>query len=1461
MGEGAAVIGGGIAGVQAALDLAEQGIRVYLIEKSPTLGGKMAQLDKTFPTNDCSICILSPKLVAAGRHPKITLFTNSKVKSLEGEAGDFTLTVHKKARYIDEKKCTACSLCAEVCPVDVDGEFDCGLKKRTAIHIPFPQAVPLKYIVEKRGVPPCQAACPAGVRAQGYIALISKGRFGEAQDVHRRHNPLPLICGSVCPHPCEDACNRGELDSPIAIVALKRFMAEYELEHRDDPVEPFERTMGKKIAVIGSGPAGLSTAYYLAEMGYEATIFEALPVAGGMLAVGIPDYRLPKKTLEAEIDYIVKKGVELRLDCALGKDVTLESLKADGYDAIFLGIGAHSSKRLEIPGEGLDGVVPGVDFLRHVNLGWDVTIGKKVAVIGGGDVAIDAVRVASRLGSEAFILYRRTRTEMPAHESEIEAALQEGVDIRFLVQPVKILEKHGKVAGLECVKMELGEPDESGRRRPAPIRGSEFTVDADCVMSAIGQQPDLRLLKDLNLDLAKTGTINANDESYATNIPGVFAAGDAVTGPATVVSAVGAGRRAAFAIDSFLKGEEPIVEPEEDKIVSYEDLALDEGIEKKDRVEVPELPPQKRKGNFSEIVKGLSQEEAMGEAQRCLNCGVCSGCHQCISVCEPDAINFTQEDEELKLKVGSVVVTAGYDLINPEKREELGYGIYDDVVTALEFERILSASGPFRGHIKRVSDGRAPEKIAFIQCVGSRDASCGVGYCSAVCCMYAIKEAIIAKEHSPKLDVTIFHMDIRAFGKEFEYYYKRAQDIGIIFIRSRVAEIVEEEGRLSVIFASEPGEPACEEFDMVVLSNGIVPNSNAGELASALGIELEGHGFAKTTPFNPLETTRKGVLVSGNFSEPKDIPDTVAQASGATVKAARYSEPEEEGPVTLPDQRDVTGEPRIGVLICHCGINIGNFVDVEKVAEYASRLPNVAYSENVLYACSQDVQEKIKNLISEHDLNRVVVASCTPRTHEPLFQETIESAGLNPYLFEMTNIREHCSWVHMDDRENATEKAKDLVRMTVAKSNLLRPLERESLSVNSACLVLGGGISGLTAAKDLGDAGFSVYLLEKEKELGGNLRNVSALISGEDPKDYLKGLIADVEGHDKIEVYKGADVKNIHGYVGNFTTTFTHKKGEKEITHGAVIVATGSKPYEPEEYLHGEHKSVVTQLDLEAMLAKGAFKPSSVVMIQCVGFRDEKHGYCARVCCSQAVKNALRIKESNPDADVFILYKDLRTYGFYEDYYLKASQSGVRFIRYDDESRPEVSGGKKIKIKITDPVLEERLILTPDVLVLSTGMEPRDDNKTIASMLKVPTSKDGFFLEAHMKLRPLDFATEGVFLCGAAHSPKFVSECISQASGAAARAATVLGKKTLTAEGIVSSVDEELCFGCGICVANCPYNAVELDEEAAKAKVISALCKGCGVCGATCPKHAISLGHFTDSQVLAQIDAFIEEVE
>jgi heterodisulfide reductase subunit A len=840
-------------------------------------------------------------------------------------------------------------------------------------------------------------------------------------------------------------------------------------------------------------------------------------------------------------------------------------------------------------------------------------------------------------------------------------------------------------------------------------------------------------------------------------------------------------------------------------------------------------------------------------------------CKICQDSCGKGSINFEQKDEELELDVGAVIVAPGYEFISPNTRPELNYGRFKNVITAMEFERILNASGPFGGHIQRLSDFKKPKSMAFIQCVGSRDKNKGVGYCSSVCCMYSIKEAIIAKEHSPDLNVTIFHMDIRAFGKEFDSYYERAKDMGIKFVRCRVAEIEEDDDQnLKVHFTDEKDEPKNESFDLVVLSNGIAKPKDAEKLGKVLGIKLNEYGFCQTNAFSPLKTERAGIYASGAFSEPKDIPDSVAGASGAAAKASALIPPEMR--IISKDKEEVIEkdvskeEPRIGVFVCHCGINIGGVVDVPSVMKYARTLPNVVHAEENLYTCSYDTQRAIKEKIKEHNLNRVVVAACSPRTHEPLFQNTIQEAALNPYLFEMANIRDQCSWVHQSEPEKATSKAKDLVRMMVAKSNLLTPLKRESLAVNPTCLVIGGGISGLTAALDVADNGYKVLLLEREKELGGNLRKITSLITNEDPKQNLNAFIKEVSNHEKIEVLCNTKITDIKGYIGNFITTFDHNGKTKKFEHGAIIVATGAKPYEPSEYLYGKNKDVITQLELENMLSKKKFDANSIVMIQCVGSRDANHEYCSRVCCTQAVKNALRIKEKNPQAEIYVLFKDMRTYGFREDYYTKASEIGVKFILYDDENKPKVKDEDGLIVEVVDPILKNILKIKPDKVVLSIGMEPREENTELAKMLKVPISKDGFFLEAHMKLRPLDFATDGIFLCGAAHSPKFVNECISQASGAAARACTILSKSEIKAEGIVSQVDEELCFGCGICVLNCPYNAVELDEETQKAKVLSALCKGCGVCGATCPKHAITMCHFTDEQVKAQIDAFVGEV-
>ncbi|NIU38631.1 FAD-dependent oxidoreductase [Candidatus Bathyarchaeota archaeon] len=848
----------------------------------------------------------------------------------------------------------------------------------------------------------------------------------------------------------------------------------------------------------------------------------------------------------------------------------------------------------------------------------------------------------------------------------------------------------------------------------------------------------------------------------------------------------------------------------------------------------------------------------------------CMGCGLCKNICLADAINYSDQEKEVQLNVGAVILAPGAEEFDAKLKSEYGYGRYPNVVTSIEFERILSASGPFMGRVQRPLDGEIPRKIAFIQCVGSRDIACGNGYCSSVCCMYATKEAVIAREHMNQIEPTIFYIDLRAYGKDFDKYIERAKDeYGVRFVRCRVSGIEEtpETQNLKIRYETEDGKLVEEEFDLVVLSIGFTPSENVKKLAKNLGIELNEYGFCKTQSFNPMETSRPGVFVCGMFSSPKDIPETVTQASGAascvgeslsSVRGTLVKKKE------YPKELDVRGQPpRIGVFICHCGINIGGVVDVPSVVEYAQTLPNVVHACDNLYTCSSDTQEIIKKRIQEYGLNRVIVASCSPRTHEPLFQETIKEAGLNRYLFEMANIRDQCSWVHMHDHEAASEKAKDLVRMVVAKARMLEPLERFSLNVTRRGLVIGGGLSGMTAALALADQGFEVYLVEKNKELGGFLRKIHYTLDNDDTQKYLKTTIEKVNSNKLIQVFLNAKVENVSGYVGNFRTTITQGSEKKDLDHGIVIVATGGEEYHPNEYLYGKDPRVLTQLELEKHIAVGGEeKRGNVAMIQCVGSRCDERPYCSRMCCGEAVKNALKIKEKDPDANVYVLYRDIRTYGLKEEHYRKAREAGVIFIRYDEENKPKVQnvtseGKETLQVSVFEPTIREDIAIDTDTVVLSAAVIPPKENEILAKMLKVPINEDGFFLEAHAKLRPVDFATEGIFVCGMAHSPKTMEESISQAKAAVSRACTVLTKDTIEAEGIIATVNPNRCTACELCILVCAYNAIEIEETKMGriAKVNSALCKGCGACAATCRCSAVDVKGFTDHQISSVIAA------
>ena len=854
-------------------------------------------------------------------------------------------------------------------------------------------------------------------------------------------------------------------------------------------------------------------------------------------------------------------------------------------------------------------------------------------------------------------------------------------------------------------------------------------------------------------------------------------------------------------------------------------------------------------------------------------------CLICETVCENKAIDFNQKPEKMEINVGAVILSTGLEPFDASLRHDYGYGLMPNVVTSMDFERLLSSTGPYEGEILRASDKKHPHKIAWIQCVGSRQVNPpgGNSYCSAVCCTYTQKQVILTKEHDADAECTIFHNDIRSYGKDFERYYQRTENLpGIRFIRSYVSigREIPETKNVTIRYSTTDDGVKEEEFDMVVLSVGLNPPALAATMQKKFGTDMEDHGFCRVSPTNPMETSKPGIFVSGAFKGPGDIPESVFTASAAASQCGElldYRRGDLARERVYPPEQDVSQEePRIGVFVCRCGANIGRIVDVPSAVDYALTLPNVVYAQEQMFSCATNSAKEITDKIKEKGLNRVILAACSPRTLEPLFRDTLREAGINQYYLDMANIREHCSWVHAREQEAATAKAKDIIRMSVARAAYLRPLQEMSLDVNKTALIVGGGIAGMTTALSIANQGHEVYLLEKEKELGGMARRLYYTLEGMDVQMYLHDLIKKVYKHPLIHVYHEAVITEATGYIGNFTTKVKSLGRVAQIKHGVAIIAIGADEYKPVEYLYGQDERVMTQLELEEKIVnvdEKLLNAESLVMIQCVGSREEGRNYCSRVCCSQAVKNALKLKEMKPEMQIYILFRDMRTYGFSEDYYREAANRDVKFIRYEPDDKPVVEtaveeGRPILRVTVTDPVLGQKVAIDADAVALAAAVIPAKDSRNIAGFFKVTTGLDGFFTEAHVKLRPVEFSTDGVYLCGTAHYPKHVTETISQAYGAAGRVLIPLSHDTIAASGAVCRVEEEKCVTCGACISICSYGAIDFNDTpiGKKARVNPVLCKGCGVCNTVCPTEAIQLQHFTDQEIISQVDAALEGI-
>jgi len=891
---------------------------------------------------------------------------------------------------------------------------------------------------------------------------------------------------------------------------------------------------------------------------------------------------------------------------------------------------------------------------------------------------------------------------------------------------------------------------------------------------------------------------------------------------------------------------------------------------------------------FSECVRftpGLSHEapacmrypQATAQAysidiEKCRDMDALAACCTAKAIIPDDTQSLTS------IHVGAVVIATGAELFNARDLTHFGGGAYPNVVSGLEYERIMSASGPTSGELLRPSDGKAPKKIAWIQCAGSRGINKNdVSYCSSVCCMYALKEAIVTKERFKEdIETTIFYMDMRTSGKDYELYRHRAEhEHHVKLIQSRPHSIMEKNGTNDLNLSFIVGDQSVlqtETFDMVVLSTGFRIPKQMDEMAEKLGIRLNRHHFVESKEFSPVETSRPGIYVCGVAEGPKDIPETMIQSSAAVSLACRDTERVDEKTTDSDDsdgmapERDTQGEaPRVGVFICDCGLNIGGVIDVEKIAAQAAGLPDVIASETVGHGCGVESMARIQSVIQAQGINRVVIAGCSPRTHEGTFQNVIQKAGLNRNLLEMANIRDQNTWVHSDQKEAAALKAMDLIRMAVARVEWRRPLMDHLIPIHKKILVVGGGVAGMTAALTLAEQGFKTYIVEQSPNLGGLAKGIRKTLSGQDVQIWLTDLTEQTTRHPDIEVITDATIVDHNGMPGMFVTGVQVAPGMsyRQIEHGVTIMTTGATQSRPKEYLLGEHPAVVTQYDMDSIIEDDPQRVKrweNVVMIQCVGSRSEKNPNCSRICCGAAIKNALRIVEKNPDAQIYVFHRDIRTLGFQEDEYLKAREKGIIFFRYDLDRVPQVEpNGEGLIITGRDHVLGRTIEIEADCLTLSAGMLADDEStEDMAVIFNLNRTEDGYFLEDHVKWRPSDLSIPGFMTAGAAHGPKTIRETVAQAQAAAGRALTFLSSHQINLGSNFARVDSEKCASCLVCVRACPYQVPFINSDG-HSEIDPAQCHGCGICASECPAKAIRLTQCGDDMISAEINELFKQ--